>query len=134
MSSQNNSDTQEYIALLEQRLNSLDSVIDILSGNHWWKDTKGRYLGCNKNVANRIGLEPSDIIGKTDYELPWKEQADELVRNDKIVMEQGITITQEEPVANTSGEVLIFLVTKAPLKDSNGKIIFQCRISRRILS
>ncbi len=105
---------------LEQRL---DSIIDSVAGNHWWKDLDGHYLGCNNNVAKTLGTTIDDIVGRTDYELPWAGQADELVQNDKKVIAEGITIRQEEQVATKSGKILTFLVTKSPLKNAEGKII-----------
>src|SRR5262249_24267101 len=82
------------------------------------------YRGCNETVAKLLGLQsPSDIIGKTDYDLPWADQADQLVKHDKLVIETGIPQSREEVAANKEGKVLTFLVTKVPLRDEFGQII-----------
>lgn len=110
----------ESIHNMEQRLNS---IIDVLAGNHWWKDLNGTYCGCNKNLVVMLGVKREEVIGKTDYELPWADQADELVANDKKVIETGISVRSEEKVAAKSGKVLTFLVNKVPLRNERGVII-----------
>lgn len=102
----------------------LKSIVDSIAGNHWWKDRKGVYRGYNRALLKSLGYNsPSDIIGKTDYELPWAENADELVAHDLEVMRRGVSIEREEVVTNTHGQKRIYLVNKAPLRDSNGEII-----------
>ena len=39
-----------------------------------------------------LNMSVDEIIGKTDYDLPWADQADVLVRNDQRVMKSGKTI------------------------------------------
>ncbi|MBP9742559.1 MAG: hypothetical protein KBD37_04290 [Burkholderiales bacterium] len=52
-------------------------IIDIIPASIYWKDKNGYYLGCNEYVVKMAGMSnKSDIIGKTDYELPWKTIAD----------------------------------------------------------
>lgn len=106
---------------IEQRL---QAMINTIAGNHWWKDKEGRYLGCNQIAADAWGLNsPEEIVGKTDYELPWSVNAGNLIAHDKIVMETGKTLTKEELVTTKNGLPLTFLVTKAPLRDHDNKII-----------
>lgn len=113
--------TQLDMMKVEKRI---QATIDTIAGNHWWKDKEGRYLGCNKVAANAWGLEsPDEVIGKTDYELPWANTATALIAHDKEVMETGKTVKREEMVATKEGKPLIFLVTKTPLRDSDGSII-----------
>jgi len=102
----------------------IKEIIDIIPGNYWLKDRYGRYIGCNDTVANMLGLESSqNLIGKTDYELPWSEQAEALIENDRKVMELGETHRYEEIARSGSGQLKTFLVTKAPLKNDNDDII-----------
>jgi two-component system aerobic respiration control sensor histidine kinase ArcB len=104
----------------------LDSVIESIAGNHWWKDINGRYMGCNEAVAKFVGFNSSTaLIGRTDHELPWisREFANELVKHDSEVIVTGLPLTYEETIPAVDGRALIFLVTKVPLKDENGNII-----------
>lgn len=102
----------------------LETVVDSIPGSHWWKDLSGRYQGCNDVVAKLLGFTSAkEIIGKTDYELPWANTADELIAHDKFVVDSGTSHTREERVADTQGNDLTFLVAKAPLRDYSGKIV-----------
>jgi len=106
---------------IEQRI---QAMIDTIADNHWWKDKEGRYLGCSMSAAKGSGLSsPKEVIGKTDYELPWSQTADVLVAHDKEVMEFGKVIKKEEVICPRGGEPRDFLVTKAPLRDYDVPII-----------
>jgi PAS domain S-box-containing protein len=110
------------LATVEMQLNA---SLDIVAGIHWWKDKNGIYRACNDAMVSALGLKSkSDIVGKSDYELPWSKQADILVKNDHEVMKSGqIQKAKEELVETSDGIVHTFLVTKAPLYDVNNKIV-----------
>lgn len=105
--------------------NLLNAIIDSIAGIHWWKDTNGIYQGCNSAMVEALGLSSrDDIIGKTDYELPWRSQANILIKHDKEVMNTGITQKGKEEIIETKqGDVHTFIVAKAPLRDNNNNII-----------
>ncbi len=103
--------------------NHLDAVLESIIGNHWWKDTTGRYLGCNKMTAKAIGLNsPNEIIGKTDFDMPWSNQAEQLIENDVLVMSSKSTMSFEEYIENDNKEIFL-LTTKAPLLDEKGVVV-----------
>ena len=53
----------------------LQQIIDQLPMNIFCRDTAGRYLFANKAFAREAGLQqPSDLVGKTDAEMPWGDQ------------------------------------------------------------
>ena len=65
-------------------------------------------------AARLCGLSsPAEVIGKTDYELPWASTADQLVAHDKEVMEKGETLKREEIIKTTEGKLLIFVGNKS---------------------
>jgi PAS domain S-box-containing protein len=50
-------------------------VIDSIPQYIFWKDINSVYLGCNRSFALLAGVgTPNKIIGKTDFDLPWKAQ------------------------------------------------------------
>ena len=60
----------------------LQRVINLLPIRVFWKDKNLVYLGCNNLFAKDAGKEkPDDLIGKDDFSMVWKEQA-ELYRAD----------------------------------------------------
>ena len=52
----------------------------------WVKDEDGRYLWVNRALAE---MAKESVIGKTDYELPWADNADVLSVDDRRVLETG---------------------------------------------
>ncbi|MCA9729673.1 MAG: PAS domain S-box protein, partial [Candidatus Eisenbacteria bacterium] len=68
--------------------------------------------------------DPQDIIGKTDYELGWAEQADLYRAGDRKVMEGGIDLLNlEEPQSRTDGTVVTLLTSKVPLRNEAGELL-----------
>jgi len=104
--------------------NRLNTVVEMIVGAHWWKDINGRYLGCNYEAIKNYGLESvSEMIGKTDYELPWVTEADDILASDNEVIKKGVEITKEWAMLVKNNELRHFIVTKAPLRDQNGVIV-----------
>lgn len=62
-------------------------IIDTIPTPIFYKDTHGRYLGCNEAFAKHIGFPKEMIIGKTPWELVPKEVADEYERRDRALIE-----------------------------------------------
>ncbi len=90
---------------LKKKVITLEKIISLLPGHIYWKDMNGVYLGCNYYQAKSLGFESiAEIIGKTDYELPWREQADELVRIDKKIIATKQAIKTEEFVVLPDGK------------------------------
>jgi PAS domain S-box-containing protein len=102
---------------------SIYKIIDIVNASIYWKDLDGYYLGCNKYVLTMAGLqERSELIGKTDYDLAWKDEAPKLRAIDESVAIKGVYIGEESfPIAN--GEVKTYLTTKKQMLDSEGKVM-----------
>ncbi len=115
---------------IEEKLRSSQQMLQLVMDNIpqfiFWKDRNSVYLGCNRNNARIAGLSnPLEIIGKTDYDLPWKkEEADFFREWDARVME---TDTAEyhiiEPLLEADGKQLWLDTNKIPLHDSEGNVI-----------
>lgn len=89
------------------------------------KDKKGAYTMCNDNFVRTLGFsDKSEILHKTHYELPWKEQADTLVANDKKVLETGqVQKAKEEVILAKDGNVHVFYASKCPWYNEEGTIV-----------
>ncbi len=104
----------------------LGNILENFPGVVFWKDINSMYLGCNKNFARAAGLEtPLDIVGKSDYQLPWADTEAEAYRaDDKQVMESGKSkLNIVETQLQYGGRVAWFNTSKVPLFDSNGNVI-----------
>ncbi len=110
-------------AALRESQAMLSLILDTIPQSVFWKDPQGRYLGCNKPFSRAAGAEdPSGIIGKTDFDLPWtREEAEAYRADDRQVLETcrpKLRILETQRQAD--GRCLEVETSKAPLLDGNG--------------
>ncbi len=103
----------------------LRSVLDTVPVRVFWKDTEGRYLGCNQPFAGDAGFDsPEALIGRNDHDMGWKDQADLYRADDRQVIASGIPKLQyEEPQTTPAGTRLWLRTSKIPLRDLEGRIV-----------
>ncbi len=112
-------------AELEQSRNLLTLIINTIPDAIFWKDTASRYLGANKQFAQDGGMNVAELIGKTDYDMPWKkEESDFFIATDQRIMaanqaEIGII----EPQLQADGKQAWLETNKIPLQDKDGQVI-----------
>ena len=101
---------------------NLLNIVAKAPGHFYWKDIKGVYQGSNDEQAIFLGYKSGkDLIGKTDFDLPWKEQAGYLQKIDRQVMETQKEFSIEEIVNSHEGVKTIFFSRKSPLYDPKTK-------------
>ncbi len=101
-------------------------IINNIPQGVFWKDVNLVYLGCNKQFAEAAGLHsPEEIIGKTDYELPWEPAQTEHYRKiDRQVLRNGEGIYNlVESLTASDGSLRWNRVDKVPLFDREKNII-----------
>ncbi|WP_321778173.1 EAL domain-containing protein [Sulfurimonas sp.] len=109
------------------------SAFNLLGDLVWLKDIDGVFLKCNENAARLIGLQISQIIGKTDYDLFEKDRADYFLEIDKKAMYGNNPIVVKEYLSAADGSFQgYFETTKAPMKDEDGNIIGVLGVSKDI--
>jgi PAS domain S-box-containing protein len=106
-------------SLLENILNSIPIRV-------FWKDVQGKYIGANNLFLQDAKIDSKEeIIGKTDFELPWaKFEAQDYVDDDNYVKETkkpklNIIETQTTP----DGKFIHLNTSKVPLFDKDKNII-----------
>lgn len=100
-----------------------ESILAVIPGQVYWLDENNAFLGCNDLQAKNAHLQSrKDIVGKTNFDMPWKDQAEELDKINKRVMETGEPHTNEEYVVMPNG-LAIYLSQKNPIRDKKNKII-----------
>ena len=112
---------EEALRMSNDRLNL---VLDTVPQFVFWKDLEGRYLGCNRVFAAAAGLDnPAQIVGKTDFDLPWPREDAEAYRADDIAVLASNRPKRHiiERVQKADGTRLWVDTSKAPLCDSNGR-------------
>lgn len=122
--------THRLVATSQSRLAALLKTIPDLV---WLKDKEGVYIICNPSFELLYGKPVSEIIGKTDYEFVDREQADFFRERDRIAMDSGGPVTNEEWITFASdGHKALQETIKTPLTDSSGRLVGVLGIGRDI--
>jgi diguanylate cyclase (GGDEF)-like protein/PAS domain S-box-containing protein len=110
---------------LEQARHFLSTVIDTIPQAVYWKDHYSRYLGCNKTFAALANLgDPAEIVGLTDSDLPWRELASRLRREDQAILaEHQAHITTEDRLHSNPSKEIWVEKHKVPFRGPDGRIM-----------
>lgn len=117
-----------------ERLNAmklLSSIADSSEDAIFAKDLSGRYLLFNRAAERLTGKQAEAVLGKDDFFLFPKEEAEYLHELGRRVV-SGDKVVEEIEVLSTSAGKRVFLATKGPLHDKNGQIVGLYGISRDI--
>jgi PAS domain S-box-containing protein len=103
----------------------IEEIINAIPVRVFWKDRNLNYLGCNAIFARDAGYTDSkDIVGKDDYQMGWRDQAELYRGDDRQVIESGrAKLLIEEPQTTPEGNTIILLTSKIPLRSFEGEII-----------
>jgi diguanylate cyclase (GGDEF)-like protein/PAS domain S-box-containing protein len=120
-------------ALAEER-NLLRTLIDNLPDHIYIKDTAGRFLLYNEAVVRHFSLPSPDwLLGKTDHDLFPQEMAESYQEEEKQLMQTGAPILNwEYPGCGPDNTPEWFLISKLPLRDSQGNIVGMVGTNRYI--
>ncbi len=96
----------------------LQLVIDHLPQAVFWKDRESRFLGCNQRMLEDGRLQSHDqIIGKSDYDLPWGAYAADYQADDQAVMASNTPrLNAEEVLTQADGRKTWLRISKIPLR------------------
>jgi diguanylate cyclase (GGDEF)-like protein/PAS domain S-box-containing protein len=110
---------------LQESRKMLQLVINNIPQRVFWKDTNFAYLGCNEALARDAGLaHPDEIVGRTDFELPWCASADSYRKDDIEILASGVAkINFEEPQQLDDGRASWLRTSKIPLTDMDGDTV-----------
>ena len=102
----------------------IEGIVNAIPFRVFWKDKHLVYLGCNVAFARDAGFaDPKEIIGKDDYQLGWREQAELYRADDLFVITSGTSkLFIEEPQMTPEGKIVWLLTSKIPLRNSEGEI------------
>lgn len=116
---------EQLLSDKEQLESTFDSILTHLPGHVYWKDLNSVILGCNDLQAKSAGLSNrKEMIGKTDFDMPWKKDAELLRKSDLEVINNKKTLSFEETSQTISSDkVSFFLSKKAPLYNKNHEIM-----------
>jgi PAS domain S-box-containing protein len=103
----------------------LANIIDTVPVRVFWKDLDLRYLGCNTAFARDAGRrDPREMVGGSDSEMAWADQADRYRADDLEVIRSGKgRIAYEEPQTRPDGSTIWLSTSKVPLRNQGHEII-----------
>lgn len=105
------------------KLQIFKNIIALMPGSIYWKDKKGRFLGCNNYQLKVFGFKfLSEILGKTDLEISERKFADSVMETDQKIMRNKKEVILEEMGRDEFGNTSFYLSKKAPLFDGDGKV------------
>ncbi len=112
----------EIILRRDQRM--LETIFNSVPIAIVWKDTMSRFMGCNNLFAQNAGISPREIVGKTDFDMPWgEEHAAEYIADDQEVMQSGQPRLQYiEQLRYADGTLAWIQTNKVPLQDADGLV------------
>ena len=109
---------------LRQSHQILQTILDTIPVRVFWKDLDLKFLGCNRPFAQDAGLnDPEELIGKDDFAMGWRDQAEKYRADDRSVIASGTAkVMIEEPQKTPDGRIIWLLTSKVPLRDAKGEI------------
>ncbi|MBC9786327.1 PAS domain-containing protein [Heliobacterium chlorum] len=102
--------------------NITNTILDIVSDLVFIKDVNGVWIYCNQAFCNFIGLDKTDVIGKTDHDLFPKDAAEFFCEQDRLVLNEKAPRKNEESITYPDGKKLYFEAIKSPFYEEDGKI------------
>ncbi len=127
-----------YAALLQAELTGSDALLasqqmlqilmDSMTNAVFWKDSDSCYLGCNEVFSTFAGFESALLLGKSDRDMPWADDAEYssewFMDWDQAVIESGEPqYGILERLRRADGELRWIETNKVPLRDIDGQII-----------
>jgi PAS domain S-box-containing protein len=111
--------------MLAESNRMLQLVLDTVPVGIFWKGRDSVYRGCNRRFAIDGGHEsPAEIVGKTDYDLPWYEHAETFRKDDEnVILSSKPKINYEETLTKSDGSQIWVCTSKVPLCDVENRVI-----------
>jgi len=110
---------------LRRRLEEYEAVFDAMPVMIWHKDTNNRTLRVNKGAAEFDGVKPSDVAGRSAWDMYPKERADQYYQDDLEVIRTGrpkLGIIERHVGPGTGVESWVE-TGKVPVRDRHGDVI-----------
>lgn len=109
-------------------ISQMQVILDNLPFVAWFKDLQGRYMAVNKSFEDQYDCLKEDVIGKYDFEIFSKAQADTFLFGDIDIITKRKKVHFEEKNENGKWNE----VFKSPVFNDYGNIIGTTGISRDI--
>ena len=109
------------------------SLLDSTPDSIYFKDRENKFVLVNKTKAKNHDMEPSNMVGKIDFEFMTQGQAQKATEDDNRVMQTKEPIIDHiEKLTTKEGEEKWLSVTKLPWYNDKGLIIGTMGVSRDV--
>jgi len=103
---------------LREKNQLLDNIIENISNVIFMKDVKDlRYVLINKSAEKLVGAHRDTLLGKNDYDIFPKEQADFFISKDRETIQQGALLKIPEEIIDTPSGRRTVSTTKLIITD-----------------
>ncbi|MHA1949668.1 MAG: PAS domain S-box protein [Candidatus Thorarchaeota archaeon] len=107
---------------LRQSEEKYRNLLENIPQRVFYKDRDSVYIAANPSFAAELGIVPSDIVGKTDFDLYPTELADYFVATDREVLESLKPFESDESHV-LDEETRYSQIMKAPVRDDEGNVV-----------
>ena len=132
-------DMTDYTSLkceLERNNKMLKTIIDNIPSMIWLKDVDGRYLFTNKSFDEFNQFTNTDPIGKTDYEIWPKDQADSFNAEDISVRECEYLLEKTDAIIHPVYGPKHYHTIKVGVCDKTAKLVgtvgISCDVTKQV--
>jgi len=106
----------------EEQMNFVSTLLHTIPLPVFYKDRKGRYIGCNSAFENLMGIKIDDIKGKTVFDISPREIGEKYYEMDEALFSNPGTQSYEWIVKSLKGELRYVIFNKATFNDHTGKV------------
>jgi len=107
---------------LNNQMNFISTLLDTIPSPVFYKDTAGKYLGCNRAFEEFYGLSREEIKGKGVYDMAPMEIACKYAEKDQELLDRPGSQTYEWKVKAVNGSVREVVFNKATFMDSSENV------------
>ncbi|MDY6792905.1 MAG: ATP-binding protein [Thermodesulfobacteriota bacterium] len=115
------SELQNSEKILKEQRQLLKTVLDATPDFVSLQDINSIYLAANKSFCDLVSRGEQEIIGRTDYDLFPKEQAEKYLKEDRRILKSGKPMVKENSITGPKGSRWLHMV-KIPVYEADGKI------------
>ena|GEM_PF-1606708 len=116
---------------IQKERTHLQAILDRMPAHIFIKNISGKYLMVNRQFEEIFNISGKDVLGKTDYDLFPKEQAEAFRANDQQVVTTRTPLEYEEHLT-LDGTIHTYLSTKFSLLDDYNQPYAICGIATDI--
>jgi len=107
----------------------MESIPDYI----YFKDLQSRFVAVSKSKADKDGKQPSDFVGKSDFDFFAPEFAQRAFAEEQAIIVSGEPVLEQlQKTIRHDGSVIWVVASKLPWRDQDGKVIGTFGMSRNV--